>query len=93
MDALVAAIGPNVEAPAINRRDVVLVTGPWLSGSSSVAAVLRDRIPQHKFVESLELGPGDAPMAVVFVVSASAPLTDSDCTLLDAAAATPTQGT
>ena len=86
VDALVAAIGPNVESPAVTRREVVLVTGPWLSGVTSVAAALRERIPQHTFVESLELGPGDAPMAVVFVVSASAPLTESDCALLDAAA-------
>jgi hypothetical protein len=86
VDAVVAAIGPNVESPAITRRDVVVVTGPWLSGVSSVAAALSERIPQHTFVESLELGPGDAPMAVVFVVSASTPLTESDCTLLDAAA-------
>src|SRR6201999_1635889 len=32
-----------------------------------------------------ELGPGEAPLAVVFVVSAAAHLTDSDSALLDAA--------
>ncbi|WP_436405381.1 hypothetical protein, partial [Mycobacterium asiaticum] len=29
---MVAAIGPGLTPPAINRRDVVLVTGPWLAG-------------------------------------------------------------
>lgn len=86
VDALVAAIGPNVSPPVINRRDAVLVAGPWLAGVSSMAAVLRQRVPQHTFVESSELAPGDAPIAVVFVVSASAPMTESDCQLLDAAA-------
>ncbi|WP_197501675.1 hypothetical protein [Mycobacterium sp. 852002-51057_SCH5723018] len=86
VDALVAAVGPRLEAPAINRRDVVLVTGPWLAGVTAVVAALRERLPQHKFVESTELGPGDAPIAVAFVVSAAATLTASDCTLLDAAA-------
>jgi hypothetical protein len=86
VDALVAAIGPRLGSPAINRRDVVLVTGPWMAGVSSVVAALRDRLPQHKFAESTDLGPGDAPLAVVFVVSAAARLTESDCALLDAAA-------
>ena len=85
VDALVTAIGPRLDAPAINRRDVVLVTGPWMAGVSAVVAALRERLPQHKFVESTELGPGDAPTAVVFVVSAAAQLTGSDCALLDAA--------
>jgi len=86
VDALVAAIGPRLGPPAISRRGVVLVTGPWLAGVSGVAGVLRERLPRHTFVESPELVPGDAPMAVVFVVSPAAPLTESDCVLLDAAA-------
>lgn len=86
VDAMVAAVGPNLGPPAINRRDVVLVTGPWLAGVSSVAAALRQRIPHRTFVESGELGAGEAPQGVVFVVSASAPMTASDCLLLDAAA-------
>lgn len=86
VDALVAGIGPELDAPAVHRRDVVLVTGPWLAGVSAVAAALHERLPQHKFVESTELGSGDAPLAVVFVVSAAAHLTESDCALLDAAA-------
>ncbi len=86
VDALVATIGPRLDAPAINRRDVVLVTGPWLAGVTAVLDALRERLPQHKFVESTDLGPGDAATAVVFVVSAAAPLSQSDCALLDAAA-------
>jgi hypothetical protein len=86
VDALVAAIGPRLDAPAINRLDVVLVTGPWMAGVTGVVAALRERLPQHKFVESTDLGPGDAPIAVVFVVSAAAQLTESDCVLLEGAA-------
>ena len=86
VDALVAAIGPRLEVPAINRRDVVLVTGPWMAGVSSVVGVLRERLPRHTFVESTDLAPGDAPIAAVFVVSAAAQLTGSDCAQLDAAA-------
>ncbi|OBI45808.1 hypothetical protein [Mycobacterium sp. E796] len=86
VDALVAAIGPRLDSPGINRRDVVLVTGPWLAGVTAVVSALRERLPQHKFVESADLGPGDAPIALVFVVSAAAQLTGSDCALLDAAA-------
>ncbi|BBZ49975.1 hypothetical protein H7H82_15575 [Mycobacterium heidelbergense] len=86
VDALVATIGPRLDSPAVHRRDVVLVAGPWMAGVTAVVAALRERLPQHKFVESTDLGPGDAPTAVVFVVSAAAQLTGSDCALLDAAA-------
>lgn len=86
VDALVAEAAPQLGVPAMHRRDVVLVTGPWLAGVSAVAAALRERLSQHKFVEATDLGPGEAPLAVVFVVSAAAHLTDSDCALLDAAA-------
>jgi hypothetical protein len=86
VDAQVSAIGPRLGSPPINRRDVVLVTGPWMAGVSGVLAALRERLPQHKFIESTDLGPGDAPLAVVFVVSAASPLTESDSALLDAAA-------
>ncbi|OBF00839.1 hypothetical protein A5775_04950 [Mycobacterium sp. 852002-10029_SCH5224772] len=85
VDALVAAVAPDLDPPAIHRCDVVLVTGPWMAGVSAVAAALQERVPQHKFVESTDLGPGEVPMAVVFVVSAAAHLTASDCALLDAA--------
>lgn len=86
VDAMIGAISPRLAAPAIQRGDVVLVTGPWLAGVSAVAGALAERLPQHTFVESAELAPGEAPTAVVFVVSAAATLTGSDVALLDAAA-------
>ncbi|WP_059015146.1 hypothetical protein [Mycobacterium sp. M26] len=87
VDSLVWAIDPDLPAPAITRRDAVLVTGPWLAGTTSVAEALRRRLPSHTFVEAADLGPGEAPAAVVFVVSATALLSGSDGDLLDAAAA------
>lgn len=87
VDAMVAAIGPRLAAPVIHRRSAVLVTGPWLAGVSGIVAALRERLPEQDFVESTELAPGEAAEAVVFVVSAAAALTGSDCALLDTAAA------
>lgn len=87
VDAMVAAIGPRLGAPAIHRRDGVLVTGPWLAGVSGVVAALRERLPEQTFAEPSDLAVGDTPVAVVFVVSAAAALTESDCALLDTAAA------
>lgn len=84
-DAVVAAIDPGLNSPGVETRDVVLVAGPWLAGSTSVMAALRDRMPQTVFVESTELVAGEAPAAVVFVVSAAAPVTESDCALVDLA--------
>jgi hypothetical protein len=86
-DALVAAIEPGVSSPGVETRDVVLVTGPWLAGTSSLLAALRQRLPDVTFVETGELSVVEAPIAVVFVVSAVARLTESDCALLDLAAA------
>lgn len=82
-DAVVAAVDPRLNAPGVRTSDVVLVAGPWLAGTTSVLTALRDRMPQHTFVESADLQAGEAPMAVVFVVSAAAPLTESDCALVD----------
>lgn len=87
VDALVAEIGPRVRSPEVRGHDAVLVTGPWLAGVSGVVEVLRDRLPDHEFVESTDVVPGEAPAAVVFVVSAAAVLTGSDCAMLDAASA------
>ena len=84
-DAVVAAVDPGLSSPGVQSRDVVLVTGPWLAGATSLIAALRERIPEHTFVEADELGPTHAPAAVVFVVSAIAPLTESDCALVDLA--------
>lgn len=87
VDAMVAGIGPRLGAPITARRDVVLVTGPWLAGVSGVVAALTKRLRKHTFIETADLAAGEAPMAVVFVVSAAATLTESDCMLLDAATA------
>lgn len=84
-DAVVAAIDPGLTSPGVETRDAVLVAGPWLAGSTSVMAALRDRMPQTTFVESTELVAGEAPAAVVYVVSAAAPITESDCALVDLA--------
>lgn len=72
---------------AVRRPDVVLVAGPWLAGVSALLAALRQRLPGHALGESADLPPGDAPRVVLFVVSAAAPMTRSDCALLDAVAA------
>ena len=44
VDALVAAIAPQLDPPPISRRDVVLVTGPWMAGVSGLVTALRDRL-------------------------------------------------
>jgi hypothetical protein len=85
VDAMVAAIGPKLGIPIIDRLDAVLVTGPWLSGVTGVVAALTERLPEQRFIESSDLAPGEAPAMVLFVVSAAAALTESDCALLDAA--------
>jgi hypothetical protein len=85
-DAVVAAVDPGLNSPGVESRDVVLVTGPWLAGATSLIDALRERIPEQAFVEADDLSPADAPAAVVFVVSAIASLTESDCALVDLAA-------
>ena len=86
-DAVVAAVDPRLSSPGVESRDVVLVTGPWLAGATSLIDALRQRLPDVTFVETGELSVIEAPIAVVFVVSAVARLTESDCALLDVAAA------
>ncbi len=86
VDQLVNAIAPRLCRSAVRRRDAVLVTGPWLAGVTGVLAALRDRLSDRAFVETTDLAADEAPMAVVFVVSAAAAVTESDCALLDAAA-------
>ncbi|KLO25583.1 hypothetical protein ABW16_22520 [Mycolicibacter heraklionensis] len=87
VDALIAELAPGVRPPAVRRCDVVVVTGPWLAGVSAMTTVLADRMPQWLVMEATDLAPGEVPLAVVFVVSAAAALTKSDCALLDAVAA------
>ncbi len=87
VDAMVTAVRPDLGMPSIERLDAVLVTGPWLAGVTGVVVALRERLPKKTFVEAADLAAGEAPAAVVFVVSAAALLTESDCALLDAATA------
>jgi hypothetical protein len=86
VDEMVARIDPGVSSPGVESSDVVLVTGAWLAGASSLIAALRERMPEHTFVEAEDLAPADAPAAVLFVVSGIAPLAESDCELIDFAA-------
>ncbi|MGV0836782.1 hypothetical protein [Mycolicibacterium thermoresistibile] len=85
-DAVVAAVEPGLQAPGVQLRDVVLVTGPWLAGTTSVRTALQQRLPEHTFVEADALAAAEAPTAVLFVVSAAAPVTESDGALLELAA-------
>jgi hypothetical protein len=87
IDSVVAQLDPGREPPSIVRRDAVLVVGPWLAGTSSVVAALRHRLPECSVLEADALAAAEAPTVVVFVVSATAPLTESDCALLDVVAA------
>ena len=67
VDAMVAAIGPRLGAPTMQRRGVVLVTGPWLAGVSGVVAALCERLPEHTLIEPAELAAGEGATAVVCV--------------------------
>ncbi len=60
-DAVVAAVDPGLSSPGVESRDVVLVTGPWLAGTTSLIDALRERLPEHTFVEADELGPPTPP--------------------------------
>ncbi len=62
---------------------VVLVAGPRSAGVTSVVAELRRRLPAHRVVERCDSNAGVAPAAVVFVMSAVAPVTESDCDLAE----------
>ncbi|BBX67208.1 hypothetical protein [Mycolicibacterium psychrotolerans] len=58
--------------------DAVLVTGAARAGVTSVLERLRERMPGRRFVEADALAAGEAPLVVVFVVSADAPMVRSD---------------
>lgn len=87
VDDRIGALVPDVPPPGVRRRNAVLVTGPWLAGCTSVARALREHLPDTEVIETEDLGPGEVPAVVVFVVSASAPATESDRAVLEAAAA------
>lgn len=87
-DAVVLEVDPGL-GPLGTRHDedAVLVTGSWLAGASTLSAALARRLPQMRIVEPEDLRPGRAPAVVVFVCSGIAPLTPSDCALIELAAA------
>lgn len=66
---------------------LILVAGPPLSGVTGVARALAERMPGQQVREPAQLGPADRPAAVVFVLSAAAPMVGSDAALLDSVAA------
>src|SRR5690606_23345133 len=80
---LAAAAG----SASMTGPETVLVAGPPRAGVSGVVAELRRRMPSHRFVEAGETGAPRRPAVVVFVVSAVAPITRSDCVLADRVAA------
>ncbi len=52
VDEFVGGLAADVRPPGIRRRNAVLVTGPWLAGISSVAAVLRECVPDVEILEA-----------------------------------------
>lgn len=65
----------------------MLVAGAARAGVTSVVERLRERMPDHRFVEVNELPSGHAPVAVVWVVSATAPMTPAESGLAATVAA------
>ena len=61
----------------------VLVVGPALAGTTSVVAALRSRLSGQAVLEAGDWAAGDRPAAVVFVVSAAAPVTPAQARLLE----------
>ena len=61
----------------------VLVVGPALAGTTSVVAALRSRLSGQAVLEAGDWAAGDRPAAVVFVVSAAAPMTPAQARLLE----------
>jgi len=62
---------------------VILVAGPPLSGATAVARALAEQMPGQRVREPDQLAAGERPSVVVFVVSAAAPMVESDAALLD----------
>lgn len=56
----------------------MLVAGAPAAGVTAVAERLRDRVPDCRVVEADELSLGETPLLVVWVVSATAPLTAAE---------------
>ncbi|MEU9805720.1 hypothetical protein [Mycobacterium sp. NPDC050853] len=87
VDELVLAVDPALGPLGVDLQDVVMVTGGWLAGASTLAGGLAGRMSGVRIVEPEDLQHGQAPGVVVFVCSGTAPLTPSDCGLIQLAAA------
>lgn len=87
VDELVLAVDPALGPLGVDLQDAVMVTGSWLAGASTLATELASRASGLLIVEPEDLQQGQAPAAVVFVCSGTAPLTPSDCGLIQLAAA------
>ena len=61
----------------------VVVVGPTFAGTTSVAAALRSRLGDQVVLEAGDWTAGERPAAVVFVVSAAAPMTPAQARLLE----------
>lgn len=85
VDAEICASAPGLAPPRPAPSAAVLVLGPPQAGVSSLTAALRQRMPDRQFAELDELPADFAPVAVVFAVSAVAPLVASDCAVLGGA--------
>lgn len=72
---MVAALGRALRA--------ILVAGPPISGVSAVASALASASPDHHVIEWPALTRSDRPDAVVFVVTAAAPMTRSQAALFE----------
>lgn len=82
-----AGRGSRARPLGVEPQDAVMVTGSWLAGASTLATGLKSRMPGTRIVEPEDLRHGQSPAAVVFVCSGTAPLTPSDCGLIQLAAA------
>lgn len=77
----------RVDTEDVDGEGTVLVAGATRAGVTSVADRLRERLPERRFIEAHQLRPGQAPVAVVWVVSATAPMPPSQCARFDAVTA------
>ncbi len=87
VDALVAGVDPGLSSPGVESRDVVLVTGPWLAGATSLIAALRDRTARARRSSRPTIcEPARRRRRWCSWCPPSPRSTESDCALLDLAA-------
>lgn len=83
-------IGAKQALPLVIRCDVIAVIGPKQAGVKALVATLRQQRDNYgiecDIVEAADLAVGQAPKVMLFVVSACASITESECALLHSAA-------